>query len=242
MGTTRLLLKQKLVYSFYIFLLILGCDSKMVNYKDFVVKPIAIKNDDFIKIKQGSTAASAAWIKSEIRFEQDKLFISGKLTLLEQPTVLSIKLPDPSKEYRVYWVDEDSQKSEIAVGGKDRISTLHIYGMFIEDGNNKSINKVMISFHYKTDQQMEVGTIGSSGRDGRFDFTFEQWWGFGDPTYKTKSNESFKLIFRKEGYEEKAITYELDKLPLSGNITEIAIDKVLLMPKAIRGVLGIGKQ
>ena len=231
MGIARLLSKQKLVYTFAIFLLVLGCDTKMVSYKDFLIKPVAVRSDDFIKIKQGSTVASSAWIKSEIRIAQDEILISGKLTLLEQPTVLSIKLPAPSKKYRIYWINEDLTKTEIMLSDKDRITAFHIYGTTIEHGSNKSLLRVGIFFYYQTNNQMGEIKIGSSEQNGHFDFNFEQWWGFGDPIYKTKANEVFKLIFRREGYNDKIISYDLGKLSKKGNIVEVAIDQVILEKK-----------
>lgn len=117
MGIARVLSKQKLIMRGFLIMLIplmlIGCKETMVNYGNFLEKPIAIKKGDSFEINLGYTAASANWIKPSFKFEEDALYISGTLTFKERPNIVTIKLPDATKKYRVYWVDSDGRKTEL---------------------------------------------------------------------------------------------------------------------------------
>ena len=119
MVTTRLLLRYKLIYKLCIIFIIIficnGCKENLVQYDSFIEKPSAIKKDDVIEIKLGYTAASANWIKTFVNIEGNIIYICGELTLKEIPQTISIKLPEPQKNYKVIWIDGDGKKTEINV-------------------------------------------------------------------------------------------------------------------------------
>lgn len=117
MGIARLLFKQKLTWGLVVLLafFLSGCEEPMVNYNSFLEKPFAVKKENSLEINLGYTAASASWVKPSMRFEDDALYISGTLTFKESNRVVTVQLPDPSKKYRVFWVDEDGKKTQIAV-------------------------------------------------------------------------------------------------------------------------------
>jgi len=99
----------------FILLAISTCYGKMVNSKDFIEKPKAVRSGDTIRLDLGFTAASANWIKPDVKIENESIFVSGKLSFKELPQIVSIKLPDSHKNYRLFWVDEDGKKTEIPV-------------------------------------------------------------------------------------------------------------------------------
>jgi hypothetical protein len=119
MGTTRLLLRHELIYKLCIIFIIIficnGCKENLVKYDSFIEKPSAIKKDDVIEIKLGYTAASANCMKTFVNIEGNIIYIFGELTLKEIPQTISIKLPEPQKNYKVIWIDGDGEKTEIKV-------------------------------------------------------------------------------------------------------------------------------
>lgn len=93
----------------------LGCKDTVVNFSDFIEKPSAIRTTDRIEINLGFTKASGNWIKPVIRFEDEAIVIGGTLTFKEQKNMVSVQLPKPRSDYRVYWIDEDETRHEIQV-------------------------------------------------------------------------------------------------------------------------------
>lgn len=119
MGITRLLSRQEMIRVICLllfgFLFISGCKKELVKYEYFIEKPSAIKKGDFIEINLGYTRASANWVKAFTQIEKDVIYITGEFTFKEIPQTLLIKLPDPNKDYRVFWVDGDGKKTEMFV-------------------------------------------------------------------------------------------------------------------------------
>ena len=119
MGITRLLSRQKIICTFSLFLLgfvfISGCKKELVNYDYFIEKPRAVKKEDFIEINLGYTRASANWVKAFTQIENDIIYISGEFTFKEIPQTFSVKLPNPTQSYRLFWIDWNGEKTEIPV-------------------------------------------------------------------------------------------------------------------------------
>lgn len=100
-------------------LLIVGCNSKIVNYNE-IEKPIAVKKGNLIELKIESVVCSECWVRPKVQIEQAVIYLSGELILMsvssqEQPTILSIEVPDSAKNYQIFWVNEDGKRTEIAV-------------------------------------------------------------------------------------------------------------------------------
>lgn len=116
MGIAGLLSKQKLILAGIIFMLLfLGCKENMVNYDKFLEKPSAVRKEASIEVNLGYTATSANWIIPTVRFEGNDIYIYGTLTFKESPKTVTVKLPDSMKKYRIFWLDRDGKKTEIAV-------------------------------------------------------------------------------------------------------------------------------
>lgn len=85
----------------------------MVNYDEFLEKPSAIRKGNMVEINLGITRASANWVAASSRINDDTIYIYGKLTFKEIPQTFLIELPDPKKDYHIFWVDKDGKKTEI---------------------------------------------------------------------------------------------------------------------------------
>ena len=92
-----------------------GCKENLIKYEDFIEKPFAIKKGELIKINLGYTRASANWVTAYSRIAADVVYLSGELTFTQIPQVLSIRLPNSDKTYRIFWIDGDGKKTEIAI-------------------------------------------------------------------------------------------------------------------------------
>lgn len=119
MGIAGLLFRQKMIrvicLMLFAFLFIGGCKKELVKYEYFIEKPSAIRKGDSIEVNLGYTRASANWVKAFTQIEKDLIYISGEFTFKEIPQTLLIKLPEPNKNYRIFWVDGDGKKTEITV-------------------------------------------------------------------------------------------------------------------------------
>jgi hypothetical protein len=119
MGTVRLLCKKRLVSEVIVALLVAvslaSCGGKKVNYESFMEKPTAVRKDNVVEVALGYSANSALWVKAKVKIADDDIYISGRFTLREMPQSITIRLPDPKKAYRVYWIDENGKKTEIGV-------------------------------------------------------------------------------------------------------------------------------
>ncbi len=120
MGVAGMLSKQKLILlsfisSSLVLLLLIGCKETMVNYDNLLEKPFVVNKGNYFEIHLGYTAASANWIKPSISFEGDMLYVSGVLTFKESPKTVTVQLPEPTKKYYVFWLDEGGKKTELTV-------------------------------------------------------------------------------------------------------------------------------
>ena len=119
----------------------------------------------------------------------------------------------------------------------DVLSPFHIYGKVVEKNGENAVEEVEVffidtGFDYVRSKDTKKGTykIGISAKDGYFDLTFKYFWGYKEAFYKAKPNETFDLIFKKKGYEEKIISYDSKKLHRKDTITEVEVGEVSLIP------------
>ncbi|KAF0145270.1 MAG: hypothetical protein FD156_1101 [Nitrospirae bacterium] len=118
----------------------------------------------------------------------------------------------------------------------DYLYQFHIAGTVVGFKNETPTEKVEILFvdtgfiPVKGDKKI-IHKIGLSGEDGNFDLTFDYWWGYKKTFYTTKPKETFDLIFKKEGFEEKIISYDSKALPQKDNVIQVGVGKIYLVPK-----------
>jgi hypothetical protein len=103
-----------------------GCVGSFLKYDDLMIKPSAVQKEGAIDLDIGCGPSSVGWTKTFVKIEDDRIFVSGKLTPMEMPHTLTIKLPDSQKTYRVFWREgnwKDSKTTEIEVRKTEEVGT-----------------------------------------------------------------------------------------------------------------------
>jgi len=110
------LFKYKWLYLVFI-LAIIGFvkvnTSGQLNYNDMLDKPKATFQNNSVSVFLGHASSPIWWVNPQVKITNQKIFISASWSLLEHPNTLLVKLPDPSKTYKVFWVDNDGKITKI---------------------------------------------------------------------------------------------------------------------------------
>lgn len=120
-------------------------------------------------------------------------------------------------------------------GHVDRLQTFHIYGQVYDAVNQTPLKEVEIYFHdvgfdsvRRNDCKKGAFKVGKSDENGKFNFNFEYSWDFTKFFLIPNPKETFKLVIKEIGYEDKVIFYESRNMSRTGIVTEVSVGKVEL--------------
>lgn len=120
----------------------------------------------------------------------------------------------------------------------DVITSFNISGRVIESDKGIPVKNTQIvfidrGFDYVRSRHPDKYSheIGSSNAEGVFDIVFEYWWGYQYVFSKPKPRKTFDLVFRKEGYKDKNISYDSKILPVENRVIHVEVGTVILYPE-----------